>query len=228
MKQNIEKLLLLVLGVFFLASCEKDNYEAPKSMYTGAILYKGDTVCVASKSAVYFELREPGWQFNTPIKVLVKTDGTFSAVLFNANYKMVLPATQGPYLSPSDTTVVAIAGNTNQNIEVMPYYMIRNAAFTAAARTVTGSCNLEQIVLGDQANAVERVTMYVSYTYYADQFSNDVSADAALTDLNNLSVNVTVPLYPTRPTQSYVYVRLGVKIQNVDDMIYTTPRKVNI
>jgi len=35
-------------------------------------------------------------------------------------------------------------------------------------------------------------------------------------------------LYPTRPTQSYVYVRLGVKIQNVDDMIYTSPRKVNI
>ena len=228
MKQNIEKLLLLVLGVFFLASCGKDNYEAPKSMYTGAILYKGDTICVASKSAVYFELRESGWQYKTPIKVLVKTDGTFSAVLFNGNYKMVLPATQGPYLSPSDTTDVVIAGNINKNIEVMPYYMIRNAAFTAAARTVTGSCNLEQIVLGDQANAVERVTMYVSYTYYADQFSNDVSADAALTDLNNLSVNVTVPLFPTRPTQSYVYVRLGVKVQNVDDMIYTSPRKVNI
>ena len=228
MKQNIEKLLLLVLGVFFLTACEKDNYDAPKSMYTGAILYKGDTVCVASKSAVYFELREPGWQFNTPIKVLVKTDGTFSAVLFNGSYKMVLPATQGPYLSPSDTTVVVVAGNTNKNIEVMPYYMIRSAAYAVAGRAVTGTCSLEQIVTGDQANAVERVTMYVSYTYFADQFSSDVSADATLTDLNNLSATLTVPAFENRPTQSFVYVRLGVKIQNVEDMIYTSPRKVNI
>jgi len=228
MKFNIDKILLLVLSLFSLASCALDNYDEPKSMFTGAMLYNGDTVCVASRSAVYFEMREPGWQFTTPVNVVVKSDGTFSTVLFNGKYKLLLPSSQGPYLSPSDTMDVVVSGNTKKDIEVTPYYMIRNAKYVLAGRTITGTCKAEKIITDSRAKNIERVTLYVSYTYFADEFTNDAKADAALTDLNNLSVSVTVPTLTSSPIQNFVYVRLGIKIAGVDDMIYTSPRKINL
>jgi hypothetical protein len=228
MKFNIDKILLLVLSVFSLASCALDNYDEPKSTFTGAMLYNGDTICVASRSAVYFEMREPGWQFTTPINVVVKPDGTFSTVLFNGKYKLLLPSSQGPYVNPSDTMNVEISGNTKKDIEVTPYYMIRNAKFAVSGRVITGSCKAEKIITDSRAKNIERVTLYASYTYFADQFTNDVNADAALTDLNNLSVIVTVPAMASKPAQNFVYVRLGIKIAGVDDMIYTSPRKINL
>jgi hypothetical protein len=48
---------------------------------------------------------------------------------------------------------------------------------------------------------------------------------AAITDPANISLQVTIPTIT--PTQNYVYARVGLKIANVEDMIFSPLMKVS-
>ncbi|MDP4208710.1 MAG: DUF3823 domain-containing protein [Bacteroidota bacterium] len=233
MKIKIHYILLFSLGVFLFSSCAKDNYDAPGTLFKGALTYKGDTVRV-ERNQVYFQLFEPGWQLDmksNPINVNVSQDGVFSALLFNATYKLVLPAGQGPYL-PQDTTTLALTGNKTMNIEVTPYYLVRNASFTSSGRTVTATCSLEKIVTDANAKNVERVTLYVGRTCYSDPGNYLSSVNGSFANLSSISISADVPIFANLqnplPDQKYVYARIGVKIQGVEDMIFSPVKMVTI
>ncbi|MDP4185170.1 MAG: DUF3823 domain-containing protein [Bacteroidota bacterium] len=244
MKNKVNYILLFALSILFV-SCAYDNYDAPKSTLHGSIMYKGDTINVErsngdiNNATVYFELWEPGWQKQAAIRVMVNQDGTFNTLLFNANYKLVIPKGQGPFMSltnaetNSDTIPVRITGNKTMNIEVLPFYMIRNPLFSASGRTVSASCQLEQIIKDANARNIERVTLYISKTSFADGQTNIVKQDlsgSAITDLANVNLNVNVPTFASLnlPDQNYVFARIGLKIQNTDDMIFTSARKIKL
>jgi hypothetical protein len=238
MKIKIQYILLFSLCAFLFASCAKDNYDAPGTLFNGALTYKGDTIRL-QRGQVYFQLFEPGWQKDmksNPINVSIGQNGVFSAMLFNATYKMVLPVGKGPYL-PQDTTTLVLTGSKTMNIEVTPYYMIRNVAFSSSGRTVTGSCSVEQIVTGANAKNVESVNLYISTTSIVDAgacYDKPVAGD--ISNLSSISMSYNVPVFstvdPTKYTpiadQNYVYARIGLKIQGVGDMIYSPVVKVNL
>ncbi len=234
MKGKYRKLFWLLPFVLFTA-CKKDNYDAPKSSLTGALLYKGDTVRVASQQ-VHFELWQSGFGKLTPINVNVDQDGTFSAKLFNGSYKLDFPAGQGPFISDainqkdqSDTVAVEVKGNTLQDIEVLPYYMIRNLEFSISDSTVSGSFKLEQIVTDDQAKTVENVTMYINKTRFVDNNNNIATQSIAgnqISDLNHIALDVKVP--EMVPTQNYIFARIGVKMTNVEDRMFSRIKKITL
>ena len=228
--------LIIALGVIsgFLASCGYDNFDEPASKLEGKLVYKGEAINV-SYNDVTFQLWEPGWQKKGEINVSVNQDGTYGAMLFDANYKLVIPKNQGPFMSltnaetKSDTILVNLKGSKVMDIEVMPYYMIRTPQFTVAGREVTGTFKVEKIITDANAKNVERVNLYVNKTQFVDFRSNVVSAELAGTSVtagNTITLKATVPALT--PTQNYVFARIGLKIAGVEDMIFSPVVKVNL
>lgn len=240
MKINIVWVLSFLLGCSMM-SCENDNYEEPQSMLQGRIVYKGEALPMGYNE-VNFQLWEPGWQLRSPINVRVDQDGSFSAMLFDAQYKLVIQPAQGPFrtikdaTTQSDTMVVQLKGSKVLDIEVMPYYMIRNPQVTASGRSLTANFKLEKIINDVNARNVERVTLYVNKTTFVDRGNNiPISiqnnpqmslAGADITDLNNISLSLNVPAIT--PAQNYVFARVGLKIAGVEDMLYSPVQKVQL
>ncbi|QHT69997.1 DUF3823 domain-containing protein [Rhodocytophaga rosea] len=233
MRQIFQYILWMALGGL-VASCDYDNYDPPKASLQGRIVYNGDPIEVAYNE-VTFQLWEPGWQTNIPITVAVGQDGAYSALLFDATYKMIFQKGQGPFMSltndqtSSDTMVVNVKGSQTLDIEVMPYYMIRSPQFSASGRTVNTSGRLEQIITGTDAKTVERVSLYISKTQFVDGRTSIATKDlngTDITDLNNVALSVEVPAIT--PTQNYVFARMGVKINGVEDMIFSPVQRIDL
>ena len=228
--------LIIVLGVIsgFLASCGYDNYDEPGSKLEGKLVYKGEAINV-SYNDVTFQLWEPGWQKKGEINVSVNQDGSYGAMLFDANYKLIIPSNQGPFRSitnaetGSDTILVKLAGNKVMDIEVEPYFMIRTPQFTVSGSDVTGTFKVEKIITGANAKNIERVNLYVNKTQFVDFRANVVSTELAgssVTEGTTVTLKATVPAIT--PTQNYVFARIGLKIAGVEDMIFSPVVKVNL
>ncbi len=225
-------LLLLICSIAF--SCKKDNYDPPSSLLTGRLLYKGEAIQV-EYDRVPFELYQYGFGKVGPINGTITPEGTFSHLLFDGEYKFVIRPGQGPFLWPqsggkADSISISVRGSQNLDIEVMPYYMIRTPQIAKAGTQVTGSFKLEKIIT-DAVNAknIERVSMYLNKTQFVsgtDFIAKTDLAGSAITDINNISMNVTVPAIV--PTQNYVFARIGVKIAGVEDMIFSPVVKINM
>jgi hypothetical protein len=232
--KNIRYSLCWLVLPLLLAACELDNYEPPKSTLTGRIVFNGEPLNVAFNE-VTFQLWEPGWQTSVPINVTVDQDGSYSALLFNASYKMVFPRNQGPFRSVaggdagSDTLLVTVSGNQTLDIEVVPYYMLRNAQFSAGGSTVSAACQLEQILQGADARTLEKVFLYLNKTTFVDSRTSIATTELAAADIadpNNIRLSVNVPAMV--PSQSYVFARIGVKISGVEDMLFSPVQKIDL
>ncbi len=236
-------LAVLLLG---LASCAKDNFDPPKSAFEGRIVYNGEPLLVQSANVapgnnsdfpVFLELWQRAYNNRSSIRVPIEQDGTFSALLFDGDYKLTVPNGQGPFLwkrtaaNTPDSLDVTVRGSQTMDIEVMPYYMIRSPQFTVSGRKVSGSVRLEKIIT-DAVNgkAVERVSLYVNKTQFVDA-GNSVNvtnlAGAAITNLNSVSLT-SGDIAATVPSQNYFFVRVGLKIAGVEDMLYTPVQKVTL
>ena len=230
------KFILLMALAFGVVSCGYDNYEAPESMLQGRIVYNGEPINVATNE-VSMELWEPGWQLSNRIDVAVAQDGSYSAALFNATYKLVFRDNQGPFRmnmnaeTGSDTIVVNLNGDLIRDIEVLPYYMIRNPNITKSGNTITGTANVEKIITDANARDVERVSIYLNKTQFVDSRGNynfartDVSG-GAVPDLSNVSISVDVT--NLNSSQDYIFARIGVKIHGVEHMIFSPVQKIQL
>jgi hypothetical protein len=216
-----------------LASCSKDTYDAPGSTFSGRIVYNGEPINVAYNQ-VRFQLWQSGFGKLTPIDVTIKDDGSFSSLLFNGSYKLSFPGGQGPYMtrqngSVKDTIALDINGSKTMDIEVVPYYMVRNPQFSINSGKVTGSFKLEKIITDANAKDIERVTLYLNKTQFvSDAGSANVAkmelSGANITDMNNITLDVNVPTLVR--TQNYIFARIGVKIRGVEDMIYSPVKEL--
>jgi hypothetical protein len=249
-KINILFLIASVAG--FLVSCEIDNAEEPKSLLQGQIHYEGDPIHVGA-GEVGFQLWEPGWELDYPIDVAVSQDGSYSALLFDGEYKVIIGENQGPFRNITtsatlgDTILVNVNGNTELDIEVEPYYMIRGVDHSVEARDdvatewvdgervereitvhdVTVNFSLEQIIGGEESRDVEWVYLTSHKRQFVDNIYNLERTSlrgSAIEDMDNMSMVVTVP--EMVPSQDYAFIRIGVKIQDVEALLFSEVIKV--
>lgn len=236
-------LVILLLG---LGSCAKDNFDPPQSVFEGRIVYNGEPLLVQSANVapgnnsdfpVFLELWQRAYGNRSSIRIPIEQDGSFSALLFDGDYKLIVPNGQGPFLwkrtaaNTPDSLSITLRGSQTMDIEVMPYYMLRSPQFTVSGRKVSGTVRLEKIIT-DAVNgkAVERVSLYVNRTQFVDA-GNATSvtnlAGSAITNLNSVSLtsgDIPAPV----PSQNYFFARMGLKIAGVEDMIYTPVQKVTL
>ena len=116
-----------VLMMLF-SSCEKDNFKEPASKLTGRVVYQQQPIGVRSMG-VQFELWQPGYQLFTRIPLNIAQDGSFSAELFDGDYKLVRSKGAGPWTDNSDTINVSVKGSVSVDVPVEPYFIIKNASF---------------------------------------------------------------------------------------------------
>src|SRR5690625_3246187 len=226
----MDKLLKMAMGfslMVMFAACEYDSYHEPILNSEGQVGYAGDPVGL-SYNDVAFELGEMGWEEQAPVNVSIDQDGSFSALLFSGDYKLIIPAGRGPFRSvtntgtQSDTLLVSLSGNTEMDIEVMPYYMIRNHNFSLSGNQVKASFSLEQILTGDEGAGIEEVSLYLSKTNFVDNRTSIAESHIPGHEIENLAalqLEVSVP--EMTPTQDYVFARVGVRIAGVQHRLFS-------
>jgi Protein of unknown function (DUF3823) N-terminal domain/Domain of unknown function (DUF3823_C) len=233
MKISIQHIALLLFCAVAI-SCKKDNYAEPSSKLTGRIVYNGEAIGVENYQ-VPFELYQFGFGKVGPIGSSFAQDGTYSALLFDGQYKLIVPNGQGPFLwkqtpgGAPDSVTIDLRGNQTLDLDVMPYYMIRNAQVTGGSGQVSATFKLEKIITDANAKDIENVTLYINKTQFVSGADNDNIASAgvdgaAIVDPNNISLSVAVP--GMTPTQNYVFARIGLKIAGVEDRIFSPLQKV--
>jgi hypothetical protein len=219
--------IILLAGSAVMLSCKKDNYEAPSSSLSGKLVYKGEAFGV-EKDQVPFQIYQYGFGKVGPIGQSFAQEGTYSALLFDGEYKLIVPNGQGPFLwkktaaGDPDTLVINMNGNQVMDLEVTPYYMIRNPQIATAAGKVNATFKAEKIITDANAKNIENVGLYINRTQFVspgNNIANTVLAGSAITDPNNLSLSVTIPTLT--PAQNYVFARIGLKIANVEDRIFS-------
>ncbi|CAM3969990.1 Protein of unknown function [Pedobacter westerhofensis] len=222
-------LLSFVLGA---SSCKKDNYDAPSSTLKGRIMYNGEEIGL-EYNQVPLELYQPGFGKVGAIAASFAQDGTYSTLLFDGNYKMIIPASQGPFqwrettAGVRDTLAVTVSGNQTLDLQATPYFMIRAATYTVTGKTVLANFRADQIITGSNAKTIERINLYINKTQFVSSADNIASAEIAGTAITNpaaISLTATAPAIV--PAQNYVFVRIGIKIAGVEDMIFSPLQKL--
>lgn len=226
MKIKLPYFLFLLCAAAFL-SCKKDNYKEPSSLLSGRLVYQGEGFGL-EKDQVPYQLYQFGFGKVGPIDQTFTQDGTYSSMLFNGTYKLIIPNGQGPFLwkqtaagSP-DTATINLNGSQTLDLEVTPYYLIRNAQITASAGKANATFKVDKIITGAGARDIENVTLYINKTQFVSGGNNVAAAGmdgAAITDPNNISLSVNIP--SMTPTQNYVFARIGLKIAGVEDRIFS-------
>ena len=235
---KIKSLYLLPLAfVVFVYSCSKDNYNAPASKLSGRLVYQGDSIGVETNQVPY-ELYQYGFGLVGAIGQSFAQDGTYSSLLFDGDYKLIIPNGQGPFMwkytstGAPDSIGITIKGNQTLDLEVTPYYMIRNPQISGSGSTVNATFKAEKIITDANAKDIERVSLYINKTQFVSgnndqKVANTDLAGSAITDMNNITLSVGVPGDLT-PTQKYVYARIGLKIRDIEDLIFSPVVKIQL
>lgn len=216
--------LFMMASAIVLTGCEKDNYQQPKSVLKGRIVHDGQLIGVRS-NGVQLELWQRGYQLFTKIPVHVEQDGTFSASLFDGNYKLVRLRGNGPWIDNSDSIDVQLKGSLELDVPVTPYFVIRNDTYQKGEQAVSATFSLQQV---NTSRQIERVNLYVGTTTIVDANNNAGNAQKVAADLTDLTkpVTLTANLSATLASRDYVFVRIGVKTAGVGEMIFGAPQKI--
>lgn len=224
-KQLIYIIFLSVITVS-IAGCEKDNYEAPKSVLTGRVIYEGQPIGLRS-NGVQLELWQHGYAFFTKIPVYVNQDGSFSALLFDGDYKLTRQRGVGPWIDVTDSIDVKVSGNTVVDVPVTPYSIVKSATYQKTGTTITCTANIQTI---NTTNPLEAVRLYVFRTALVDETNQDAITVIAATDIPDINqplvMNVVIPASLTNADA--VYVRVGVKTAGVAELAYSPATKISL
>jgi hypothetical protein len=213
--------IVILAAILFLSSCGFDNYEQPNSTLTGNVVYNNQNVGVrGTGNAVQLELWQDGYELYTSIPVYVTQDGTFSAALFDGDYKLVSRSGNGPWVSSQDTVRFTVKGNTTVDYPVTPFYTISNENFTLSGNQLTATFNVSQVA-GNQP--IERAVLVVNKTAFVDESAQIARTD--ITDPGTGQITMTMELNSNVMSSVLLNARIGVKVQG-REAIYSTIQQI--
>ena len=244
MKRNFLPLILLIA---VLGGCKKDNREPPTSTLTGAVLVEGTKTPVGvASNGTQLELWQYGYALLNKIVVHIDQDGTFSAKLFNGNYKLVRLG-GAPWSANTDSIDVTINGAALIEVPVKPFFTVGGETYTYAAAdtSLTASFAVGRL---DATKTADRVSFSIGLTNFVDAQTNQIPIPAATNDKapasNYLTVPTTIkiPLNPNRYTgtanaelrrqltlalqKGYLFGRAGVRTSGVTQRFYTQVKEI--
>ncbi|MGI6074586.1 MAG: DUF3823 domain-containing protein [Fermentimonas sp.] len=211
--------LIVILGISLIfTACGLDNYDAPKSTLKGRITYKGETLGLrGTGEAVQLQLYQDGYELRDNIPVYVSQDGTFEALLFDGEYKLVTRNQNGPWVNSRDTTVINLKGSTSIDVEVTPYFTISDANISLNGSELKGNFTVNKIV---ETAEIEYVMLLVSKTNFVDDVSNIARKD--FNDKEPGTVNLSMTLSDDVMNKSKaLFGRVGVRAKGADQAIYS-------
>lgn len=233
-----------------LLACKKDNVDAPGSVLRGRVVYNGEALGVRTPTVnaqgttttggVQLELWQYGYQLFTKIPVYVNQDGTFSASLYNGNYKLVRLG-GAPWENNSDSIDINLNGTLEVDVPVLPFFTISNASYTfnVADSSITANFTVNNVVPG---RTLELASISVGPTQFVDVVNQIVTRNQGVAVGSAVSLNISVrPSNYSGDSQKarrellnavlhkqYAFVRIGAKTQGVGEQIYAPVQKVDL
>lgn len=224
MKSILSSTFIAMLLCMLLTGCKKDNFDKPSSTLSGTVVYNKEAVGVRS-NGVQLELWQYGFQLFTKIPVHVAQDGSFSASLFDGNYKLVRLPGSGPWINNTDSIDITVNGNTVVEVPVEPYFIIKSATAVKSGTTVTATFSIERV---NTSQPLESASVYVGKTNIVDAVSNLGAVTLNAGEIGDITapvtINVTIPA--ALSGESFFFARIGVKTAGVAELIYTQPIKI--
>ncbi|MCD8269824.1 MAG: DUF3823 domain-containing protein [Parabacteroides sp.] len=154
------------------------------------------------------------------MNVFVGQDGTFSAVLFNGEYKLVTKDGNGPWVNKRDTVTINLNKHSEVNLEVVPYFTISNKQLTVSGSTMVASFTINQIV---ETASISRVMLLLSKTQFADDVNNIFRQDITENlSAGTVSFNADISGNADVPKAKALYARVGVLANGANQAIYSS------
>jgi uncharacterized protein DUF3823 len=218
--------LVLTLGMV-LSGCgfgELDNYAAPNATLMGRVVYQGTPVGVRS-NGVQLELWQPGYDLNQKIPIHIAQDGSFSARIFDGDYRLNLLPGNGPWVDNRDTIPIQVRGRAEVDVPVVPYYTIENPAIGDSSGSVQATFTVRSVTT---TRDVEYVGLYVSTTTFVDRTNMVVRTERARSDIPALDAPIvlSVTLPANLAQRNDVYARIGVKTVGVDELLFSPIQRI--
>lgn len=203
--------------VLVAASCSYDNFDPPQSMLEGRVVYQGEALALRS-DGVQLELWQRGYELFQKIPLHVDQDGSFSAALFDGDYKLTLLRGNGPWLDQTDSIDVQVRGGKALDVEVQPYYTLSSPQYNRSSAQINASVQVNSV---NPVRAVEMVAIYVGRTAILDAVRNEVNMVVSGEGLDLSSpVDLSINL-PANLSGRDVYVRVGIKTAGVQELLYS-------
>ena len=250
MKISFRYLYILAFSATIF-SCKKDNFDPPASMLTGHLVYQGEQIQVEANQVPILiyqngfgkvgyvgatSLPDPNaGPPNVTVTPTFAEDGSYSAALYDGDYKIIVPNGQGPFIwkqtasGTPDSVSVTVKGNQSLDLEVTPYYMIKTPQIAAVGMdSISATCMAAKIIT-DSVNAkdIEYVALYVNKTQFvagSSSIASFILPASAITNMNSIELGVHLPALV--PAQNYLFARIGLKIANVEDLIFSPLQKI--
>ena len=217
--RNIINILSIGLFLVIITGCGKDNYDEPTSTLTGKIVYNGETLQVrGTGEAVRLQLYQDGYALKNAIDVFVGQDGTFSAKLFDGEYKLVTRDNNGPWVNDRDTTIFNLKGNANIDVNVTPYFTISGSQISLSGNTMNASFTINQIVADAK---ISRVVLVLSKTQFADDTNNLFRQDFSDVSAGSISLSADFSGNNDATSAKALYGRVAVHTDGADQAIYS-------
>lgn len=211
--------LILTFAALAITSCGLDNYDAPQSVLRGKVTYNGETLGVrGTGEAVQLQLYQAGYQLKNNIPVFVSQDGTFQAVLFDGEYKLVTRNQNGPWVNSRDTTVINVKGTTDIEVKVTPYFTISNESLTLNGSVFNATFNVNQVVTTAK---IDYVTLLLSKTSFVDDVSNFARKDFKGQQAGVINLSMDLSANNDFKNATAVFGRVGVRTVGADQAIYS-------
>ena len=153
----------------------------------------------------------------------VNQDGTYSAVLFDGEYKLVRMG-NAPWERPTnDTILIEVHGNTVQDIPVTPYFVIKNASFTKNGSKVTAKFTVKKV---SEGAALEDVRIYLGETFITDNNTNRASLSLGSNITLDQEITAEIDIPESLASEDYFFARVGVKSGQASEYCFTQSTKI--
>ncbi|HYQ59149.1 MAG TPA: DUF3823 domain-containing protein [Draconibacterium sp.] len=219
--------IYLIVGLLslLLSSCAFDNFDEPKSVIEGRVVYDGQALGLRH-NALRLQLYQPGYELYEAFDMRLSHEGTFNGLIFDGTYKLISPAgTTQPWVLRTDTITFELNGSESIDYEVTPYFMVANESFTKSGNNIDATCAINQIV---GTSTLENATLYISRTLICDQVYNDSKQELSAAAIGSMSsVNFSAEIPPRLLDQGYCFVRIGVKAAQASERVYSQVQKVS-
>ena len=215
--------LILILGLFLVTGCELDNFDEPKSEFKGRFVYEGEALQLRGTAydndcMMYAYQEGPEYEDRGAINLFVNSDGEFNSLMYDGFYKIVLRQDRGPWIPRKDTIEVNIKGNQILDVEVTPYFLIKDTKIDFQNKVVKVKCKINQVV---ETASIDRAVIYISKTKLVDNVAK--IAEKSFTNLNPGEHEFTFDLSDNGVTDAakFLYARVGVKARQGNDYIFS-------
>lgn len=238
MKRNFIYLMLLMVSLAGLTSCEADNYDGPEETFRGAFIDKGTKEpfqTAIGNTGVRIRMMEYSWSDTPqPYDFNCMMDGTFNNTkIFAGNYGII---PEGAFV-PLEEEIIDIKGTVEKTFEVEP--LLRLEWIGEPTVNADGNVDIKvKITRGttnpDYQQPIEEAWLFVSETSYVGDFSfsNRFSTQlvgAAVSDI--LDKEITIRTKGQFPEYSRKYfLRVGArttkKFSGTNRYNYTTIKEI--